>query len=42
VELEEKGFGADVTIAAELDASSVVPVLADGWFTAAPPLWSGN
>ena len=34
-ELEHKGFGADVVIAAELDGSSVVPVLTDGWFTAA-------
>ena len=32
IELVEKGFGADVAIAAELDASSVVPVLTDGWF----------
>ena len=31
VELEQKGFGADVAIAAVLDVSSVVPVLVDGW-----------
>ncbi len=35
VELVEKGFAADVAVAAEVDASSVVPVLTDGWFTAA-------
>jgi 2-phosphosulfolactate phosphatase len=32
IELVEKGFGADVTIAAELDVSSVVPVLTYSWF----------
>ena len=31
VELEQKGFGADLAVAAELDVSSVVPVLTDGW-----------
>ncbi len=36
IELERKGFGVDVAVAAELDGSSVVPVLTDGWFTAAP------
>ncbi len=42
VELKQKGFGDDVTIAAELDVSSVVPVLIDGWFIAEPPLWARN
>jgi phosphosulfolactate phosphohydrolase-like enzyme len=32
----EKGFGRDVAVAAELDTSTVVPVLTDGWFTPAP------
>jgi 2-phosphosulfolactate phosphatase len=36
VELVEKGFGADVSVAAEVDASTVVPVLVDHWLTAAP------
>jgi 2-phosphosulfolactate phosphatase len=35
-ELIEAGFGDDVAIAAEIDACLVVPVLADGAFTAAP------
>jgi 2-phosphosulfolactate phosphatase len=34
-ELAAKGFGADVDIAAEVDASTVVPVLSDGAFRAA-------
>ena len=36
VELAEKGFEADVAVAAEVDASTVVPVLVDNWLTAAP------
>ncbi|MFC4376431.1 hypothetical protein ACFO5K_20250 [Nocardia halotolerans] len=32
-ELRYGGFAADVTIAAELDADSTVPVLVDGAFT---------
>lgn len=36
VELVEKGFGADVAVAAEVDAPAGVPVLTDGWFTPAP------
>ncbi len=36
IELEQNGFGAGVAIAAEVDGSSVVPLLTDGWFTAAP------
>ncbi|WP_377641448.1 2-phosphosulfolactate phosphatase [Oryzobacter terrae] len=32
VELRDKGFGADVDIAAAVDVSDVVPVLVDGWF----------
>jgi 2-phosphosulfolactate phosphatase len=35
-ELIEGGFGDDVAIAAEIDACLMVPVLADGAFTAAP------
>jgi 2-phosphosulfolactate phosphatase len=35
VELVEKGFGADVALAAAVDVSDVVPVLSDGWFAAA-------
>jgi phosphosulfolactate phosphohydrolase-like enzyme len=35
-ELIEGGFGDDVAIAAEIGACLVVPVLADGAFTAAP------
>jgi 2-phosphosulfolactate phosphatase len=31
-ELMDRGFSADVDVAAELDASDVVPVLHDGWF----------
>nr|WP_300143715.1 2-phosphosulfolactate phosphatase [Propionicimonas sp.] len=31
-ELTERGFGTDVDVAAQLDASRVVPVLTDGWF----------
>ncbi|WP_285474745.1 2-phosphosulfolactate phosphatase [Actinoplanes sp. NBRC 101535] len=31
-ELTTKGFTADVTIAAQLDATTAVPVLHDGWF----------
>lgn len=34
MELVEKGFPADVAIAAELDVSAVVPVLTNGWFSA--------
>ncbi|MEO9323914.1 2-phosphosulfolactate phosphatase [Nocardioides sp. C4-1] len=34
-ELRDLGFGADVDVASSLDASSVVPVLADGAFQAA-------
>lgn len=36
VELRDKGFGADVEVAAEVDATDVVPVLTDGWFVPAP------
>jgi 2-phosphosulfolactate phosphatase len=32
-ELTERGFGSDVDVAAQLDASRVVPVLTDGWFS---------
>jgi 2-phosphosulfolactate phosphatase len=35
-ELIEGGFGDDVAIAVEIDACQVVPVLADGAFTAVP------
>lgn len=35
-ELRSKGFGADVEVAAVLDGSTVVPVLTDGAFVAAP------
>lgn len=34
-ELAERDFGPDVAAASALDASAVVPVLVDGWFTAA-------
>lgn len=36
-ELVGKGFGADVDVAADLDASSVVPVLIDGAFEPGHP-----
>lgn len=35
-ELASRGFAADVDVAADLDASAVVPVLTDGAFRAAP------
>ncbi|MCX4515651.1 2-phosphosulfolactate phosphatase [Streptomyces sp. NBC_01619] len=35
-ELIQQGFADDVAIAIELDATSVVPVLTDGAFTAVP------
>ena len=34
-DLVERGFGADVRVAADLDATDVVPVLRDGRFVAA-------
>ncbi len=37
VELVEQGFGRDVAVAAEVDASPVVPVLTDNWFRGLPP-----
>jgi 2-phosphosulfolactate phosphatase len=37
-ELAGQGYGRDVAVAAELGASRVVPVLADGWFTDAARL----
>ena len=36
VELGEKGFAADVAVAAQLDATAVVPLLTDGWFVPSP------
>ena len=36
VEPVERGFGHDVTVAAEVGASTVVPVITDGCFTPAP------
>jgi 2-phosphosulfolactate phosphatase len=35
-ELVSRGFGADVDVAADLDASAIVPVLADGAFEPSP------